>query len=510
MKGKGDKLISGSLLRFLNLMVLGLSTFYLTPFIIQHIGQTMFGFWSLVGSLMVASAFLDLGLGTALKRFIPKHYAANNMKGVNTVFCSTLFVLLIAGIVVAFSAIVLAKPLYHWIGGDIEARIFTTVFLVLGIDAAFQFPMRAFLGYFEGRLRYDFISLVDIIKILFRTAMIFYFLLHNYKVVAMAVIALTVNILGSFLLIAYFLLKYKDLSMKLSYISTKTIKEVLNYSYKNVVAAIAELMRLQISNLVIATFVGINAVAIYAIASRIQQFLTDAVSAFIGQTVPVFSDIDATGDRESLKRAYYLLIKISTILSVYLGGMAVIAGKNFILRWVGPDFESSYTVLVVLTFGITISLTIYPTYNLLRGISEHIIIMICSLGEGICNLILSLVLVSHYSIIGVAFATMIPITISAGLVLPYMTSRRVTYIRLPEFYLRQYGPVFLKSLMVLTLIYFVVSPLLSPDYFHLMIVGLISLFYFPLLYIIGFSRLEKDEYLMIYERIQNLLRVKGK
>jgi O-antigen/teichoic acid export membrane protein len=504
MKGKGAKLISGSILRILTLVVMGVTTFFLTPFIIKNIGETMFGFWSLVGGLMGASGFLDLGLSTALKRYIPKYYAAEDMESANAVFCSAVFSFSIAGVIVAMASVLLAGPLHHWIGRGIEARVFTTVFLVLGIDAAFQFPMRALLGYFEGHLRYDFISFVDLIKIISRTALIFYFLLNEYQVVAMAVITLGVNILGSLLMIIYYVTKYNDMTIGWAFVRVKTIKELLNYSYKNMVAAIGELMKLQAANLIIAAFVGITAVAPYAIATRIVQFLTDIISAFIGQTVPVFSDIESTGDERNLKGVYYLFVKMATTLSVYLGGMTIIAGEDFIMRWVGHSFQIAYTVLAVLAVGITISLTLSPTYNLLRGISKHFIVMVCYLGEGIGTLALSLYLVEDYGIVGVAFASMIPTSLFALFIMPYLTSRNVSYIRLPEFYLRQYGPILLKSTGVMALIYFVVSPLLKPDYLQLLIVGMISLFYFPLIYVIGFTPLEKNGYLMLITRFRGI------
>jgi O-antigen/teichoic acid export membrane protein len=504
MKNKGAKLILGSVMRSLFLVVMGISTFFLTPFIIRHIGETMFGFWSLVGGLMGASGFLDLGLSTALKRYIPKYYATSDLKGASVVFCSSVFVFSIAGGLVAFSVVSLVGPLYLWLGNGIHAKVFTTVFLVLGIDTAFQFPMRALIGYFEGRLRYEIISLVELIKIIIRTGLIFYFLLNEYEVVAMAVITLAVNILGSLLMIIYYVKKHNDMTIGWTYVSVKAIKKLMNYSYKNMVGTVCEFIKLGSANLIIATFVGIAAVAPYAIASRIVQFLTDAISAFIGQTVPVFSDIEATGDERNLKEIYYLLVKMATILSVYLGGMALIAGKDFILRWLGPTFEIAYTLLVVLTIGITINLTISPTYNLLRGISKHFIVMMYALGEGIGTLALSLILVKTHGIVGVAVGAMVPTAFFSAVVMPYLTSRNVSYIKLPEFYFRQYGPILLKSVAILTLIYFVVSPLLAPNYLRLMVVGVISLIYFPVLYVIGFTRQEKDGHLMLRARLRRM------
>jgi O-antigen/teichoic acid export membrane protein len=225
----------------------------------------------------------------------------------------------------------------------------------------------------------------------------------------------------------------------------------------------------------------------------------------MGQTVPVFSYIDAEDDAKILKQVYFLLLKISTILSVYIGGMLIIMGRPFILRWMGEGFETSYTVLAVLTVGLTFALSQFPTYNLLRGVSKHFIVMVCSLGEGIGNILLSVALVSKYGIVGIAFGTMVPMVLSMVFVMPFLMSRHIYYFKLFEFYFKVLGPAFFKAFFLMLCIYFLAKPFLLPEYFQLFFIGAASLLYFPIIYVLGFSKYEKRKFLMPRTRMLKFL-----
>ena len=51
------------------------TTFLLTPYVLHRIGETGFGLWVLVGSLVAYGGLLDLGLGSAVIKFLA-HYQA--------------------------------------------------------------------------------------------------------------------------------------------------------------------------------------------------------------------------------------------------------------------------------------------------------------------------------------------------------------------------------------------------------------------------------------------------
>uniref|UniRef100_A0A7C4MPF9 Polysaccharide biosynthesis protein C-terminal domain-containing protein n=1 Tax=Desulfatirhabdium butyrativorans TaxID=340467 RepID=A0A7C4MPF9_9BACT len=502
MSGLGQRLILGSIGRVLSLAVtIGLSLL-LTPFIIRHIGSSLFGLWSLIGGIMGFSGLLDLGLNSALKRFLPQAFEKQDQHLAGEIFCSALAVFVGIGVCIAFGLGIGAGPIHSWVARETAFSLFRTVWIVLVVDTAVQFPLRAYVGYFEARLRQDILSAVETLKAVLRAALVVYALSSGKGIVALALVTFGVNVAGGLLLVGLYRLYYGDVRLSRHFIRKDTILRMLDYSYKNVIAAVGDILRFQIDLVVISAYCPLSHVAVYAIASRLSAYFMETVAAFIGMSIPLFSGLDARGDPRLLLEVYYLLIKIASVLSVYIGGMFLLLGKAFIVRWVGADFAASYPVLFILTIGIGIALSQYPTVNLLRGLSLHTTISFLNIVEGLANLALSLVLVQSMGLVGVALGTAIPITVFAGVFGPIIAMRLVGYIK-PLEWIRTYGVVMLKAFAAMGLFGALASPWITPDYLRLSAIAGLSIVYFPCMYFWAFSKRERRHYLMAEERIRN-------
>lgn len=502
MSGIGQRLIIGSLGRILSLAVtVGLSI-VLTPFIIRHIGSSLFGLWSLIGGIMGFSGLLDLGLNSALKRFLPQAFEKRDERLASDIFCSALAVFVGIGIGIAFGLGIGARPIHAWVAGETTFSLFQAVWIVLVVDTAVQFPLRTWIGYFEARLRQDILSAVETLKAVLRAALVVYALSSGHGIVALALITFGVNAAGGLLLIGLYRIHYGDIHLSRRFIRTETVLRMLDYSYKNLIAAIGDILRFQIDLVVISAFCPLSHVAVYAIASRLSAYFMETVAAFIGMSIPLFSGLDARNDPDLLRDAYYLLIKIASVLSVYIGGMFLVLGRAFIVRWVGMDFAESYPVLAILTIGIGIALSQYPTVNLLRGLSRHTTISFLNIVEGLANLGLSLMLVRSMGLVGVALGTAIPITVFAGILSPIIAMRSVGFLK-PKEWFRTYGLVMLKAATAMGLFAAAVRPWISPDYLNLSVIAGLSAVYVPCMYFWAFSERERQRYLMAGQRIRS-------
>src|ERR1700757_854747 len=66
----GRKLLSGSVLRLCNLVIAAISSFFLMPFIVHHIGDRMYGFWTLATAFIGYYGLLDFGLSAAVTQYM--------------------------------------------------------------------------------------------------------------------------------------------------------------------------------------------------------------------------------------------------------------------------------------------------------------------------------------------------------------------------------------------------------------------------------------------------------
>ena len=93
-----------------NWLALGVATvvgFFLTPYMLRHLGDTGFGLWVLVTTLTGYYGLLDFGLRNSISRFVAHYQANDDATGLGRVVSTALFangalgvlVLLMAGVV---------------------------------------------------------------------------------------------------------------------------------------------------------------------------------------------------------------------------------------------------------------------------------------------------------------------------------------------------------------------------------------------------------------------------
>jgi O-antigen/teichoic acid export membrane protein len=131
----------------------------------------------------------------------------------------------------------------------------------------------------------------------------------------------------------------------------------------------------------------------------------------------------------------------------------LILGKSVIEVWVGQKYiATSYPVLAILIVPSTLMWAQAASGRVLFGIGKHRTWAFVTLAEGVCNLILSLILVRPYGIIGDAYGTAIPLACSMILFMPGHLSRKLG-IRLRTYLREAYTlPLLITTPLVLVLL----------------------------------------------------------
>src|SRR6266852_3513339 len=73
---KGTSTARGVFSNWTALAVSFVVAFFLSPFIVHHLGVVAYGVWALVVAITSYMSLLDLGLRGAVIRFVSRHYAA--------------------------------------------------------------------------------------------------------------------------------------------------------------------------------------------------------------------------------------------------------------------------------------------------------------------------------------------------------------------------------------------------------------------------------------------------
>lgn len=480
------------MIRTANFILQLVVAFFMMPIIVHSLGDRMYGFWALIGTFLGYYGIFDLGLSSAVQRYVSRALGQNDVKDINDVVNTSFFLFMIAGGIVLIISFFAAIFCFYFIRNPEEVSLFRKVIVILGISMAVGFPMRVFDGILSSHLRYDLVAYASMIRLTVASVFIYYFLKNGYGILAIALVSFFANLLEHALTFSFSKRTFTQLQIRFAFYEKDTAKLLFGYSGKTFIAQLADILRFRVDAFVIAGFLNLSMVAYYSIGARLVELFGQLVMSIMGIMSPVFSQYEGRGDYDAIRKMFTDATKISVIISVFVGMSIIYYGKVFIQRWMGLDFGSSYYVAVILCVPYIIALMQNPSTGLLYGISKHHYYAVTNGCEGMLNLLLSLILVKYYGIYGVALGTAIAMIIFKLFVQPIVVCRAIN-LSIYDFYLKTLFYTAIKTLAPLLLYFYIIKDFLRADYTSIILTGIIqALLFIPIAFFFILGKKERQ------------------
>src|SRR6266436_1378455 len=401
------KLLSGSVLRMGNLVAAVVISFFLIPFIIHHLGDRLYGFWSLASVFIGYYGLLDFGLSVAVSQYVCVAIGRGDTSECRAVFNTALRIQSLMGGValIATALLAVATPLFA--RNPQDASLFWKVILIMGVNAAFAFPVKVYAGVLEAELRFDIQSRLDLFSLVFRTGLLVWAILAGGGLLSLAWASLLASVPVMILQVWLAKREAQWAHVDRSSIDWKRAKALFSYSIYTFISMLGDTLRFSLDSVVVTAFVGLAAVTHYKIAGVFSRYFIGAVSAVVGTIQPVLSRLHGASDKSGLQKAFFFATKISTWISVPICFSLIAWGKPFIIRWMGAGYKDAYLPLVALTLAVFMDVCQAPSVILLNSTFRHRFYTYVNIIEGVINLVFSLVLARPLGILGVALGTLI-------------------------------------------------------------------------------------------------------
>ncbi len=413
------RILTGSALRFVALLVNVVVAFFMMPFVIHTLGDRWYGLWVIIGTLISYYSLLDLGLASATQRFFAHALPRNDASELNTILTSSLTIFCGLG-AVALIVTVIAIAIGPLFMSSVEdAGVFRIVTALMGVSVAMAFPFYVLTGLLTANLRYDQVSILQISKLLLRTALFVWALLRGNSVIALAVITVVVEIFGFIVLVFLVRRAAPWIQLRIHYFSRSKMHDLFSFGGYAFLTSIADKIRFNVANFVIAAFVGLSAVTHYNIATRLTEYFLQALGSVLGVMTPVFARLHAEGQHDKLRESFLFASRTGVVLGALAGGAVIIFGKSFIAAWMGNEYGDAYLPLAILVLAMTIDAMQIPTVNLLYAVAKHRFFAWMTVFDAIVNLFFSLLLVKSLGMSGVALAMLLPAIVTKLLVQPW-------------------------------------------------------------------------------------------
>jgi O-antigen/teichoic acid export membrane protein len=495
---KIQKLFRGSALNtialFFNIVIL----FFLFPFIVDKLGTRLYGLWELVSSLTGYYFLLDFGISTAVSRFIAR---AIGMKKHNEIISVLSNSVVLFGIM-SFISILITTVLIFSISAFVnyELKGLTQLLIALvGLEFAISLPLRVYQGVLKAYLDFDILSGIEITKVAIRSLLIVIFLNNGYGIIVLAIISVVINIIFHLSILSLARIRY-NVTLSRYHIAWHKMRELFHFSKHVFFAGLGGVIRFRIDHFIIAGFLGLPFVTVYAVASRIIDFFIKIVQNVTGVLTPIFSMYEGEKNFDSIRNSFVTGVKLSTIISSFIGANLIIYGKFFIENWMGKNFLGAYPVLAILAFALTIALSQVVGIGVLQSVNKHKWFSIIVMIESASNLILTLILVTKFGIVGVAMGTAIPMILTKIFLQPYIVCKS---IRLPfKVFLDEMFCLMFSLILFYTgtysIIHFIVK-VKSMSYIYILLQLLLQLLVFLFIIFFVLKPREKEMVLSVFD-----------
>jgi O-antigen/teichoic acid export membrane protein len=401
--------------------------FVLSPFIVRSLGDAEYGVWVLLTTMVGHLGLLDLGVRSALTRYIARFRAASDHESANRVLASGVRIFTIAGIAAIGASAVMALVVgrVFRIPDELVATA-RVVALIGGINMAVTLLGGVFGGVLIGLERFDFGNMTEIVITALRTVAIVAALKSGRGLIALAVIQLSSSFLGGVVRFHLCRVVYPQLKIALAAWDPVYIRLIFGYGLSATLLHASSALMLYSDTLVIGALLPASMITFFAIAGSLSEYARSAVTGISYTLSPRVSALQAQGNRSAIQTAVLRSGRLATLVVLPIALTFLLRGPSFIGLWMGPSYvDLSGRVLQVLAITLWTLAGYQVVTASVMGSGDHAGIIPYFITEAALNLVLSVIWVKRYGVIGSAMGTLVPRLIMSLLVGPWYIQRRL-------------------------------------------------------------------------------------
>ena len=398
---------SGMIVSYVGFIISTISGFILPPMIIAHLGQELNGVYNALTSFSVYFGMMDLGLGTAIIRYVAKYRTDGEddkvakylyvMRNVYFLICGITF---LSGCVVTIYVPQIFKASipegYHFKAQLIFFISLLSVILTI-FDNLYYSSIKAYEQFFVSRFS-------AIMRVVIRVTLIVLLLEFNFSVVAISF----ADFLAT-LIVMMFRMIYTKRKLAIKYMKPEKgeikLKEIFGYSFYIVIYSLTEKVFWQLDKVVLGIMAGGVSVTIYTIGSQISSSISSVSSTVSSMYLPHAVKLSSKKEKYTSTMAQMARYQLFVIVPVLLG--FIFYGKQFLELWVGEGYDESYRIAIVLIA--TLVPVLLQSYGeaLLKALNIQKVYASAMTISVLCNIGLTVSFIPPFGALGAAIASAI-------------------------------------------------------------------------------------------------------
>ncbi len=501
-----NQLKVGVILSYVTMIVQNIIAIVYTPIMLRLLGQSEYGLYQLVYSVVSYLGLLNFGFGSAYVRFYSRFKVKNDKQGIAGLNSMFMVVFVIIGIIALLSGGILVGNIENIFGNsltDAELSTARILMVLMVINLAISFPSSVFDSYVTAHECYFFQRVISLLQTILNPFLTLPLLLMGYKSVSLVVVT-TILTFAKFIINYWYCTKKINMEFNFNKMNFVLLKEIGVFSFFIFINMIVDQINWSVDKFILGIFGGTAAVAVYSIGGQINTMYMNLSTSISSVFIPRVNKIVAE-DENNNSALTEIFTKVGRfqfmILALVVGGFFIL-GKYFIQIWAGNNYNNAYFVALLLIIPVTVPLIQNIGIEIQRAKNMHKFRSIVYFVIAIGNVLISIPLSKNYGEIGAAFGTMITMVIGNVFLMNWYYQVR---IKLDMKYFWKNIFMLMPAVILSSLLgFFFAKILLVNSIIKFIIIGIIYVIsYAFFMYFIGMNSYEKN---LIIEPLKKILK----
>ncbi len=400
--------------------------FFISPYIVHHLGNTQYGVWVLLASVVGYMGLLDLGVRSAVMRYVARHHARHEDDEASRTASTALAIFGTLGVVAIVATVVIAVVLDHLF--TIPPGLLTIARIVLilgGLNIAAAMTGGVLGGTVAAMQRFDLSSLTEIGVGAARAVAIIVALAAKWDLVGLALIQLVCTFARMTILFAVTRRLYPELRFRKTDVDRTYFRKIFSFGVYSSILHFSNTLIYGADSAVIGAFSPVANITFFAICASLVDYTGSIVSGISQTVTPRASAMQAVDATRELERVMLRTAALASLVALPITITLILRGRSFIGLWMGPSYAlHSGLVLPILAIAYSLAAARRVVLSATIGMNRHRVLGPFYAAEGLINLGMSIYWIRiGLGIEGVALGTAVPNVVTTLLVIPWHVRR---------------------------------------------------------------------------------------
>lgn len=425
---KINQIKAGATLSYISMGLGYLVSIIYTPIMLRLLGQSEYGLYNLVSSVVAYLGVLNFGFGSAYMRYYSRYKVKADREKIATLNGMFLIIFSVIGLIAVIAGSILAMNTEVIFGSELTSAELSRaklLMLILVMNLAISFPNIVFTSHITANEKFVFQKLVQMIKVVANPFVVLPLLILGYGSVGMVVATTFLNITIEIINAVYCI---KKLKMKFSFrnFDYKLMREMTVFSSFIFINLFIDQINWNVDKFILGRFHGTVSVAVYGLAAQLNTYYLTIATTISSVFIPRVHRLVANSDNNiELTKLFTRIGRIQFIILSLISSGLIFLGRPFINLWAGKSYDGSYPIVLLLIIPVTIPMIQNIGIEIQRAKNMHQFRSWVYFFIALGNLVVTIPLAKMYGGVGAAVGTATALIIGNGLIMNWYNHVKV-------------------------------------------------------------------------------------